>query len=104
MDTKNIVNLNDFTLLEDNKIYFYPENAINNTKITKKLSKLCVLFELNSNKGQTNMYIHLYDKDNIKIYSSYSILLEEISPYNFLIINGSKNKNTIDFKNLNYKS
>ena len=104
MDTKNIVNLNDFTLLEDNKIYFYPENAINNTKITKKSSKLCVLFELNSNKGQTNMYIHLYDKDNIKIYSSYSILLEEISPYNFLIINGSKNKNTIDFKNLNYKS
>ncbi len=113
--SKRITNINDYTLIEKGEvtnIYFFPNHAITETKLTKKISEPYVLFEIIKEKEDKIYSFHaeLYDKDNNIAYSTYTQYLKELDKYKYLVLKNKNNienaeiihKETLDFKLLDY--
>ena len=111
-----ITNLNNYTLLEQSiidKIYFYPESAISNTKIKRKNDNLCVLFAIEKEKYTPlfKMNTTLINDGKI-IYECYSLYLKRLEPYKYVVLNNKNDylhaeilpKEIIDFNTLEYDS
>ena len=112
MSSKRISNINDYTLIEKGEkinIYFYPQFAFLNQKITEKKDQLCITFELKPDKKNEfyTTYIYITSSDNNKLFSSYSMYAKKIEKYKYAILKNKKeleNNFIIDFNTLDYKS
>ena len=117
MAIRKLINLNDYTLLEDSAketIYFYPEASILRQKVEQTTDTLYIRFDLEKQnaEGLYTMFATLINSDGEEIYKSYSINLKEASLYKYIMLDSTNDfadadilpSLIIDFNKLNYNN
>lgn len=108
---KQISNINKYTLIEIgkkvNRIYFYPEQALLKERVRTKKKQATILFELYKEKedGIYLFYVNLLDREGNNLFRSYSLYLEEIEKYKYIILKRKeykKHANTLKGEIINF--
>ena len=106
MSSNNISSINNYTLFETGepiKYYFYPQYALIEEKVLKKLNEFHILFELEKENTEKlyKLYVHIINSEGEKTYSTYSTYAKKIQKGKYAIL---PNKTVIKEENYEYKT
>lgn len=115
MSSNNISNINNYTLFETGeprKYYFYPQYALIEETVPKKLNEFHVVFELEKEPNDKifKLYLHIINSEGEKSYSTYSTYAKKLQKGKYAILPNKiiikdenyKSSTTINFDKLNY--